>query len=150
MNKHCWFCKNTEDFFLQQKEELLQSIDKELFDYDNFEKSIVDITKEKFGFTDEQKDKVKSIKPEFTSMTMSAVLENKDSFIKLEPNLKIIINYYSKFINKNFKFVNEVIQNFLSEPIEDRYKGELVRNSSNKKLLLERKAKLEEIKTFFI
>ena len=41
MKKQCWFCKNTEDFFLQQKEDLLRSIDKKLLDCEDFEKSIM-------------------------------------------------------------------------------------------------------------
>ncbi len=150
MKKQCWFCKNTEDFFLQQKEDLLKSIDKKLLDCEDFEKSIIDITKEKLGFTDELKEKAKSIKNEYSSMTLNAVLENKDSFLKLEPNLEIILNYCSKYGKRNFRTVNDVIQEFILEPVESRYTNELRLNETKRKSLLEKKEKLEQIKTFFI
>ena len=125
MKKQCWICKNTEDFFLQQKEDLLKSIDKELRDCDNFEKSIIDITKEQLGFTEDLKEKAKSIKNEYSSMTLNAVLENKDSFLKLEPNLGIILDYCTKYGKRNLKTVNDVIQDYISKPIENRYSNEL-------------------------
>ena len=150
MKKQCWFCKNTEDFFLQQKEDLLKSIEKKLLDFEDFEKSIIDITKEKLGFTDELKEKAKSIKNEYSSMTLNAVLENKDSFLKLEPNLEIILNYCSKYGKRYFRTVNDVIQEFILEPVESRYTNELRQNETKRKSLLEKKEKLEQIKTFFI
>ncbi|MBQ8678911.1 MAG: hypothetical protein IJ688_14950 [Treponema sp.] len=150
MERKCWFCKNTEDYFIQQKEELLQSIEKELIECDTFEKNIIDTTKEKFGFTDDIKNKVRTIKAEYASMTLNAVLENKESFIKLDSNLETVINYYYKFGNKKAKNINDVIQDFLLEPTEQRYKRELSNNESKKKSLLERKSELEKIKTFFV
>lgn len=150
MERKCWFCKNTEDYFIQQKEELLQSIEKELIECDNFEKNIIDTTKENFGFTDDTKNKVRTIKAEYASMTLNAVLENKESFIKLDSNFETVINYYYKFGNKKAKNINDVIQDFLLEPTEQRYKRELSNNEFKKKSLLERKSELEKIKTFFV
>ena len=149
MERQCWVCKNTEEYFLKQKEELIKSIEQEIAECDNFEKTIIDTTKERLGFTDAAKERVKSIKPEYASMTLNAVLENKDSFIKLDPNLETIINYCHNSYTRNYKTVNDVIQDFLLEPKEDRYKSDLSRNESKRKSLLNKKAELEKINTFF-
>ena len=150
MEKHCWFCKNTEEFFLKQKEDLLKSIAQEISECEKNEKSILDITKEKLGFSDEKKNKVREIRQEYSEMTLNAVLENKESFIKLEPNLGIVLEYFQKYRNYNCKFVKDVIEQFLSEPIESRYAHEVRQNTDKKTQLLQRKEKLESIKTFFI
>ena len=150
MEKQCWFCKNTEEFFLKQKEELLKSIEQEISECEKNEKSIFDITKEKLGFTDEKKNKVREIRQEYSEMTLNAVLENKQSFIRLEPNLGIVLEYFQKYINCNSKFVKDVIEQFLLEPIESRYAHELRQNKDKKTQLLQRKEQLESIKTFFI
>ena len=150
MAKHCWFCKNTEDFFLTQKKELLEKLDKELLECEKFEDSIVEITKEKLGFTNSLKEKVKGIAKVYSEMTLNAVLENKDNFIKLEPNLNIVLDYCLKYGKRNLKTVNEVIEEYLAEPVESRYSNELRQNENKKNQLLQKKEKLEEIKTFFI
>lgn len=150
MERKCWFCKNTEELFLKEKEELLKTVEHEISECEKIEKSIVDITKEKLGFTDENKNKVKNIQEEYSNMTLNAVLENSSSFIKLEPNLNIVLEYYKKYGSRNFRTVKEVINQFLSEPIESRYSHELRNNEYKKKGLLEKKEKLENIKTFFV
>ncbi len=149
MDKQCWFCKNTEDFFLEQKDELLKSIEKELSECESFEKSIVEVTKEKLGFTEENKSKVQQIQKEYTDMTLNAVLENRNNFVKLEPNLSIVLDYYSKYGNRNCKSVRDVIEQYLSEPLEVRYKSDLLQNTSKKERLLRQKTELENVKTFF-
>ncbi len=149
MDKQCWFCKNTEDFFLEQKDELLKSIEKELSEYESFEKSIVEVTKEKLGFTEENKSKVQQIQKEYTDMTLNAVLENRNNFVKLEPNLSIVLDYYSKFPNRNCKSVKDVIDQYLSEPSENRYANEVRQNKNKKENLLHQKTQLENVKTFF-
>lgn len=150
MGKVCWFCKNTEDYFIAQKEELLKTLDKELNECENFEFSIIEITKEKLGFTEDAKKKVKSIQTVYSEMTLNAVLENKDNFIKLEPNLNIILDYCHTYRKQNLKTVREVIESYLTEPIEARYSNELRQNEAKKNQLLKNKEKLENIKTFFI
>lgn len=150
MGKVCWFCKNTEDYFIAQKEELLKTLDKELKECENFESSIIEITKEKLGFTDESKNKVENIQSVYSEMTLNAVLENKDNFIKLEPNLNIILDYCQTYRKQNLKTVKEVIESYLSEPIEARYSYELRQNETKKNQLLKNKEELENIKTFFI
>lgn len=149
MSKICWVCKNTEDEYLKQKEEVLQSIEKELAEYENFEKSIVEITKEKLGFTDENKNKLREIKPEYTSMTINAVVENRNNFVKLEPNLSIVLDYYSKYGNRNSKSVKDVIDQYISEPLESRFSNELQQNKYKKDNLLKKKENLENVKSFF-
>lgn len=149
MDKQCWFCKNTEDFFLEQKDELLKSIEKELSECESFEKSIVEVTKEKLGFTEENKSKVQQIQKEYTDMTLNAVLENRNNFVKLEPNLSIVLDYYSKFPNCNCKSVKDVIDQYLSEPSENRYANEVRQNKNKKENLLHQKTQLENVKTFF-
>ena len=150
MGKHCWFCKNTEEFFLNQKEELIKTLEKEIAVCEQFEKDIVTITKEKLGFTDELKSKVRKIQAVYSEMTLNAVLENKDNFIKLEPNLNIVLDYCLKYGFRNLKTVNEVIEKYLEEPLENRYANDLRKNENKKNELLEKKVKLENIKTFFI
>lgn len=149
MSNICWVCKNTEDEFLKQKEELLQSVEKQLAECDTFEKTIVDITKEKLGFTDEAKEKVKSIKSEYASMTLNAVIENKDNFVKLEPNLSIVLDYYSRYGNRSCKSVKDVIDQYIAEPLEIRYTADLRNNSYKKDKLLKQKENLENVKSFF-
>lgn len=154
MSKICWVCKNTEDFFLNQKQELLKNIEKELKDCADFKSKIVDVTKEKLGFSDKLKEKVRRIKSEYLTMTLNAVLENKDSFIKLEPALEILTDYFSKYWtwghSSNLKTVSDVKEKFLQEPVESRYSCELSRNESKEKQLLAKKETLENITTFFV
>ena len=50
MPKRCWICKNTEDFFLEQKDALLKSIDEQIAECDKFEKQIKTVTAEKTWF----------------------------------------------------------------------------------------------------
>lgn len=154
MSRICWICKNSEDFFLKQKEGLLENIKKELNDCADFKSKIVDVTKEKLGFSDKAKESVKKIKSEYLTMTLNAVLENKDSFIKLEPALEILIDYFSKYwtwgCTSNLKTVSDVMEKFLQEPVESRYSRELSQNESKEKQLLEKKEALENITTFFI
>ena len=149
MSNICWVCKNTEDEFLKQKEELLQSVEKQLAECDNFEKTIVDTTKEKLGFTDEAKEKVKGIKSEYASMTLNAVIENKDNFVKLEPNLSIVLDYYSRYGNRSCRSVKDVIDQYIAEPLESRYTADLRNNSYKKDKLLKQKENLENVKSFF-
>ena len=154
MSRSCWICKNTEDFFLKQKEDLLKNIEKELNNCADFKSKIVDMTKEKLGFSDELKEKVKRIKSEYLSMTLNAVLENKDSFIKLEPALEVLTDYFSKYWTygrtSNLKTVADVKEKFLQEPIESRYSRELFQNEGKEKQLLVKKEKLESLTTFFV
>lgn len=150
MPKYCWICKNTEGFFLKQKEGLLKSIEQEISECEKIESSIIDVTKEKLGFTDELKVKVKSIQKVYSEMTLNAVLENKDNFLKLEPNLDIVLDYCLKYGYRNLKTIGNVVENYLSEPLENRYADELRQNKNRKLSLLQRKEKLEGIKTFFI
>lgn len=152
MSKTCWFCKNTEDFFLNQKKDLLNNIEDQIKQCENFSTNIIETTKEKFGFSDEQKKKVKAIKTVYSEMTFNAVFENRSNFLQLEPNLLIIFEYFDKFykINANFKTVKDVIDMFLQEPVENRYSIELRNNERKLSQLKEQKNKLEKITTFFI
>ena len=150
MAKYCWFCKNTEDFFISQKKALQIKIEQELTECAKFETSIIEVTKEKLGFTDSLKEKVKKIPTVYSEMTLNAVLDNKDNFIKLEPNLNIILDYCIKYGKRNLKTVKEVIEEYLAEPIESRYSNEVHQNENKRKQLLQKKQKLAEIKTFFI
>lgn len=154
MSRICWICKNTEDFFLKQKEELLENIKKELNDCADLKLQIFDLTKEKLGFSDNLKEKVRRIKSEYLTMTLNAVLENKDSFIKLEPALEILIDYFSKYWSwgrtSSLKTVSDIKEKLLQEPVESRYSRELSQNESKEKQLLEKKESLENITTFFI
>lgn len=154
MSRICWVCKNTEDFFLKQKEDLLKNIEKELNDCADFKSKIVDMTKEKLGFSDKAKESVKKIKSEYLTMTLNAVLENKDSFIKLEPALEILTDYFSKYWTwghtSNLKTVSDVKEKFLQEPIESRYSRELSQNKGKENQLLAKKEILETLTTFFV
>ena len=150
MAKHCWICKGTEDFFLNQKNDLLKSIEQEISECERIEASIIDVSKEKLGFTDESKTKVKGIQPVYSEMTLKAVLENKENFLKLEPNLNIVLEYCVKYELSNLRTVGDVIEKFLIEPLKSRYQSELSEYELKKARLLQQKEGLEGIKTFFI
>lgn len=145
----CWICKNTEEFFLKQKKELLDSIEKELQECEAFEKNIRNATAEKLGFTEESKNTAKTIQNVYTKMTLSAVLENKENFLQLEPKLKVILDYCERF-NYSFKNVADAIEKFLQEPTEDKYASEMEKNKCKMENLVYRKSEIEKIKTFFI
>lgn len=149
MIKQCWICKNTEEYFLNQKKELLDSIEKELQECDEFEQNIRNATAEKLGFTEESKSAAKKIQDVYTKMTLSAVQENKENFLQLEPNLKVILDYCEKF-SYSFKNVADAIEKFLQEPTEDKYANEMNKNKYKMDNLLYRKSEIEKIKTFFI
>ena len=149
MIKQCWLCKNTEEYFLNQKKELLESIEKELQESEAFEKNIRNATAEKLGFTEESKSAAKKIQDVYTKMTLSAVQENKENFLQLEPNLKVILDYCEKF-SYSFKNVADAIEKFLQEPTEDKYAMEMNKNKCKMENLLYRKSEIEKIKTFFI
>lgn len=152
MPKKCWICKNTEEFFLKQKEDLLTEINNKIKELENINSQIIEITKEKLGFSDEIKEKVKNIQSVYAEMTLNAVLENRTNFLTLEPAFQILFDYADKyfFTKKNFSTVKDLINMFLQEPIESRYKDEMKVNSSKIENLQNKKEKLESIKTFFI
>ncbi|MBO5125073.1 MAG: hypothetical protein J6C11_08120 [Spirochaetaceae bacterium] len=169
MGKTCWICRNTEDYFLNQKEELLKSTQNEINECERFEENILEETKDRLGFTDEKKERVRNISDVYTKMTLTAILENKQSFLQLEPSLEIIFHYIDAFNlmrdesrrkgiypRKNevesatFKILKDAIELYLQEPLESRYSNDLMRNESRKKALYLRKSELERISTFFI
>lgn len=169
MGKTCWICRNTEDYFLNQKEELLKSTQNEINECERFEENILEETKDRLGFTDEKKERVRNISDVYTKMTLTAILENKQSFLQLEPSLEIIFHYIDAFDlmrdesrikviypRKNevesapFKTLKDVMELYLQEPLESRYSNDLMRNESRKKALYLRKSELERISTFFI
>ena len=152
MKEHCWICKNTEDYFLDQKKELLNPINKQLAECDEFGKNIISSTAEKLGFTEDSKNIAKKINAPYTTMTLSAVLENKENFLQLEPALKTIYDYCEKYpdVKTCCKTVSDSIQKYLQEPSKDKYSRALHDNENKRKSLLCQKEKLEEIKTFFI
>ena len=169
MGKTCWICRNTEDYFLNQKEELLKSTQNEINECERFEENILEETKDRLGFTDEKKERVRNISDVYTKMTLTAILENKQSFLQLEPSLEIIFHYIDAFNlmrdesrrkviypRKNevesatFKTLKDVMELYLQEPLESRYSNDLMRNESRKKALYLRKSELERISTFFI
>lgn len=168
MGKTCWICRNTEDYFLNQKEELLKSTQNEINECERFEENILEETKGRLGFTDEKKERVRNISDVYTKMTLTAILENKQSFLQLEPSLEIIFHYIDAFNlmrdesrrkviypRKNevesatFKTLKDVMELYLQEPLESRYSNDLMRNESRKKALYLRKSELERISTFF-
>ncbi len=152
MAKKCWICKNTEEFLLKQKEDILSQINEKIQELENNNSKIIEITKEKLGFSDEMKDKVKNIQSVYAEMTLNAVLENRSNFITLEPSFQILFDYVDKYFytKKNISTVKDLINMFLQEPIEDRYRNEVNSNSSKIRELKIRKEKIESIKTFFI
>lgn len=74
MGKTCWVCRNTEDFFLAQKEELLKSIQSEIKECESFEENILEETRDRLGFTDERKDKVRNIGSAYSCILVVAWL----------------------------------------------------------------------------
>lgn len=170
MGRTCWICKNTEDYFLDQKEKLLKSIQNEINECERFEENILEETKGRLGFTDEKKEMVRNISDVYTKMTLTAVLENRQSFLQLEPSLEIIFHYIDTFDlvrgesrkkvihlrkdevekNSDVKTLKDVMELYLQEPLESRYSNDLMRNESRKKALYLRKSEVERITTFFI
>lgn len=127
----------------------MKTIEQKLSEYENFEKTIVEVTAEKLVITEENKNKIRKIQKEYSDMTLNAVIENRINFEKLEPSLSIVLDYYSKYSNRNCKIVNDVINQYLSEPLESRYKSDLHLNKTKKEQLLKKKKELENITTFF-
>lgn len=152
MSKKCWICKNTEDYFLEQKKNLIEAVETQIKECETFSATIIESTKAKLGFSDENKTKVKNIKSVYSEMTFNAVFENRNNFLQLEPNLEIIFDYTDKYYgrNPNFKTVKDVIDMFLQEPVEQRYSSELRMNDRKLENLRNQKADIEKITTFFI
>ena len=152
MPKHCWVCNKTEEFFRNQKKELLDSIEKQIEECNDIEKNIIRTTAEKLGFSEESKKLAKNIKEPYTTMTLSAVLENKENFLQLEPALKVVLDYCEKYYDarKDSKTIADVIEKYLQEPIQQRYSNELRGNKFKLDSLTSRKNEIEKIHTFFI
>lgn len=153
MQNKCWICKGTEDELLKKRDEKLEELESKIKELEDSAQSIVQVTKEKLDFTDENRKKVQSVRDEFQKITYSSFLENKDSFIKLEPNLQILFDYCSKYFGTRttaFKTISDACQSYLQEPIESRYKQKLCsinREIENSKTKYEQ---LKSVKTFFI
>lgn len=152
MKNRCWICKRTEDFYIKQRNNLLEKVETELQECCEFKEQIYEETKKKLGFTDEVKETVKNIKSEYLNMKITAVIENKDSFINLEPRLEILVNYYSKYYrnSRDIKTVADIQEKFFEEPIESRYSSELSANKRKEDSLLLKKEGLEKITTTFV
>ena len=152
METHCWVCNKTEEFFLNQKRDLLASIEKQIEECNDLEKNIIESTAQKLGFTEESKNMAKNIKEPYTTMTLSAVLENKENFLQLEPALKVVLDYCEKYYDagKDSKTIADVIEKYLQEPIQQRYSNELRSNKFKLDSLTSRKKEIEGIHTFFL
>ena len=125
MTRQCWICKNSEDDFMSQKEKLLTSLKNEIKEYENYIQNIKNITIEKLDFTEA---------------------------IKTKNNLTIY-DYAKKYYfhdAMNKLTIKDLIQRFQKEPIEDRYKNDLIQYERKLKDLNNKKEQIESIKSFFI
>ncbi len=152
MSKICWICKNSDDLFIEQRNELLKYVNEQIKECDNYEKTVKESMAEKLGFTKTSKEKIKSIKQVYADMTFNAVSDNRRNFIQLEPALEILLQYSDKYYGKNanFETLRDLIEKYLQEPIEARYVSEQMLNKRKRQNLLLKKEKLEELKTFFV
>ena len=152
MSKKCWLCKNTDDLFIKRKKELIFQINDEIEQCNYIEKNIKSETADKLGFTNENKKLVQSIPQIYSEMTLSAILENRKSFSQLDSSILILCDYYDKYFrnNKNIRTLKDLIQKYIEEPCEERYKTELKNNSYHRSQLNEKLNQLNKISTFFV
>ena len=153
MTRQCWICKNSEDDFMSQKEKLLTSLKNEIKKYENYIQNIKNITIEKLDFTEARKNEVQTIPEAFANMSFKTIAGDPENFFKLIAPLKIIYDYAKKYYfhdAMNKLTIKDLIQRFQKEPIEDRYKNDLIQYERKLKDLNNKKEQIESIKSFFI
>ena len=103
----------------------------------------IEKAKEKYaeenGFTKTNFDKVMTINKNIMEMKINAFLENKESFLKLDPNLEILNNYLAKYYpqithNNTLHGLSEM---FILEPNSSRYSNLIYELTSKKDTLSE-------------
>jgi rubrerythrin len=91
------------------------------------------------GFTKDNVEKLYKINNTILEMKISAFIGNRDSFLKLEPNLEILSNYFVKHhpqisLENNLQ---DLIEIFETEPNENRYKNKIMELNSKKTFLFD-------------
>jgi len=123
----CNFCKRNEDEIKNVFSLIIKDIEQKIANLDD---QICKIKKEypvKHGFTNEIFEIVINIKEPILEMKIISILDNLDPFLKLDPNLKYLTDYYKKYkpdipIDNSIK---DLMKSFLQEPTKSRLSNEV-------------------------
>ena len=162
----CYVCKRTENEFRQIFQDKLASLQAEKSNLEDDLKNIKNKYAEENGFTDESKNILKTIDKKYLELKFHSYLESEKIFIELDKNLVLIKNYYNKyrpqilFTKPGYNYsqakqyneitINDILEQYLLEPIEKRY--ESIQKEIEKKICAIDPyiKKIEETKCFFL
>jgi hypothetical protein len=149
----CYICKRTEDEFKKIFLDKLASLEEEKSLLEDKIDKIKEIYAKENGFTDESKNILKKIDKKFLELKFHSYLENEKVFDELDENLILLKNYYINYRPQIKEYngitINDILEQFLLEPFEDRYeriKKEIEKKISDINPYIE---KINETKSFF-
>jgi hypothetical protein len=133
----CYVCGKDDSEIKDTFERVVKSFRGQIDEIDKHLSEIKEIYAKENGFTKDNIEKLHKINDTILEMKINAFIGNKDSFLKLEPNLEIIANYFIKYhpqisLENN---LHELIKMFETEPNENRY-GNKIMALNHKKTFL--------------
>ena len=133
----CDICGKEGTEFKEKFTQIIQNFQEQIGKIDQDIKSTREIYAKENGFTKDTFDKIKNINKNIMQMKINAFLGNKESFLKLEPNLEILYTYITKYhpqIN-NESSLQSLSDMFRLEPNETRYSHQIYEITFRKETL---------------
>jgi hypothetical protein len=123
----CYICKRTEEEFKKIFMDKLDSLEAERIKLENDFENVKENYAKENGFTDVNKNLVKSIDKKYLELKFRTYLESEKIFNDLDNNICILKDYYNKYRPQmkhyNEFTINDILESYLLEPIEERYKS---------------------------
>ena len=120
----CYVCGRKPEYFINRNKNIISYYEKiklQINDKIVEEKSKYLLDNE---FNEVNADRIKNISNELLDIKIQSIIDNLDSFLKLNPAINLLIKYY-KMENKNKKYVflKDLQVNYLNEPDNTKIKG---------------------------
>jgi rubrerythrin len=134
----CDICNREENEFKAKFAPIIKNFQKQIEKIDEDIKNTKEIYAKNNGFTNDAFDKIKSINKSIMEMKINAFLGNKESFLKLEPNLEMLYTYITKYRPQisNENTLQNLSDIFVLEPNETRYSRQIYEITYKKDALI--------------
>jgi len=114
----CSICGKTKGYFDERNQEISIIYRTILNEIDELIKMKTKEYAEKNGFSEESKKLINLIRNEYLSMSITSIIDNLQSFLKLDQNIEILVSYYRKSTKKTkLQTLEDVRNKYLEEPI---------------------------------
>jgi hypothetical protein len=134
----CDICNRDENEFKAKFYQIIKDFQEQVSKIDEVIKNVRETYAKENGFTKDNFKKIKSINKNIMEIKINAFLGNKESFLKLEPNLEILYTYIIKHKPQisNEKILRDLSDMFVSEPNEIRFSRQIYEITFKKDVLI--------------